>query len=311
MQQAHPGPGRACHFQRRWGLPTNPTKCSRNALTNFVSAVPRQAESHRVAAPSENVANYDWFVQCDFRTGRHVEKLTVVFSLRIATTVFAPALPSFLFFDILGLVGVIQRTTNSGIAAALFLLFLGELPMSAKPLVEYGQLPDDHPFFPVIGQVSAEWAQLEHSLDLIIWDLAAIGDKLGPCLTSQIFGATNRYRTIILLASQLGYDKPLIERIATLMNKTFDVQEKRNRIVHDAWYGEVGGDSTTQYRALPYRTKELGLIEIDHNSVRATIAEIKRRKEQIWELRNALLSAPTSLDRPRTPPPPELSGSGA
>ena len=32
-------------------------------------------------------------------------------------------------------------------------------------------LPDAHPFYALIGRVAAEWARLEHNLDLIIWDL--------------------------------------------------------------------------------------------------------------------------------------------
>jgi hypothetical protein len=76
----------------------------------------------------------------------------------------------------------------------------------------YTPLPADHPFYSVIGQVSSEWAHLEHALDLTLWDLGDIEPISGSCLTAQIMGVSARLRE--------------------LLQKSYGVTEKRNRIVH-------------------------------------------------------------------------------
>jgi hypothetical protein len=58
-------------------------------------------------------------------------------------------------------------------------------------------LPSDHRVYTLIGNVASEWSHLEHTLDLIIWDLAHIDAEKGACVTAQIIGATPRFRAII------------------------------------------------------------------------------------------------------------------
>jgi len=38
---------------------------------------------------------------------------------------------------------------------------------------------------------------LKHALDLIVWDLSSVAPERGACITAQMLGATNRYKTII------------------------------------------------------------------------------------------------------------------
>jgi hypothetical protein len=58
------------------------------------------------------------------------------------------------------------------------------------PLVQIP--PDDHPVYTLIGKVASKWSHLEHTLDLIIWDLAGIEPEKGACITAQMMGAANR-----------------------------------------------------------------------------------------------------------------------
>src|SRR3954462_14881620 len=55
------------------------------------------------------------------------------------------------------------------------------------------KLPDDHFFYNLVGRVASEWSYFEHTLDLIIWELAtwqtdALTDQIPACITAQIMG---------------------------------------------------------------------------------------------------------------------------
>jgi hypothetical protein len=50
--------------------------------------------------------------------------------------------------------------------------------------------------YKLIGRVAAEWSRLEHALDRIIWTLAGTLYLDGACITSQLLGATARYKVI-------------------------------------------------------------------------------------------------------------------
>jgi hypothetical protein len=70
---------------------------------------------------------------------------------------------------------------------------------SGKSAVEVA--PDNHPIYTLVGRAASAWAHLEHTLDLIIWDLIGLDPKRIACVTAQIIGATNRYRAIESLLS--------------------------------------------------------------------------------------------------------------
>jgi hypothetical protein len=104
---------------------------------------------------------------------------------------------------------------------------------SERPLPE-------HPIYSFVGQVASEWAHLEHILDLIIWDLAAIARQDGACITAQLMGVSPRYRTLIAQLTLRSKTQPQFSRFITkvnsLMGSSYDPQERRNRIIHDPWY---------------------------------------------------------------------------
>jgi hypothetical protein len=64
--------------------------------------------------------------------------------------------------------------------------------------------PPGHPIYALIGRAASAWAHLEHTLDLIIWDLLAIEQARAACATAQVIGATNRYKIIILACTRFG-----------------------------------------------------------------------------------------------------------
>src|SRR5437016_5591584 len=106
------------------------------------------------------------------------------------------------------------------------------------------------------------------TLDLLIWDLAEIPHPLGACITAQMLGATNRFQTLISLATAKGRDAKTIQKISELMRKTYDVQEQRNRIVHDPWYIEAESGEPGQFKAMPFRSGlAYGMRDIDEKDI--------------------------------------------
>jgi hypothetical protein len=63
----------------------------------------------------------------------------------------------------------------------------------------YGTLPENHPFYAIVGRVTSEMSHLEHVLDEIIWKLSGLNPALASCITFQLVGATPRFRAIIAL----------------------------------------------------------------------------------------------------------------
>ncbi len=150
-------------------------------------------------------------------------------------------------------------------------------------------LPESHPIYADIGRVAAQWAQLEHILDLTIWDLASIAPERGACITGQVMGARPRFQAIIALCMSCNLKKQIIDSTRELMNKTLNVGEDRNRMVHDAWYMELPSGKTFQFRTMPRKNPTYGLNEIDHSKLVELIARIKRRVDSAYKLRSDIL----------------------
>jgi hypothetical protein len=63
---------------------------------------------------------------------------------------------------------------------------LGTAIWSGKELPR--QPPKEHPIYALIGQVAAAWAQVDHLLDILIWQLADVDPQAGACITAEITG---------------------------------------------------------------------------------------------------------------------------
>ena len=156
-------------------------------------------------------------------------------------------------------------------------------------------LPDDHPFYPLIGRVTAEWAQLEHVLDLIIWDLTK-GDKTtNSCVTGQIMSHFPRFKAILALADHRGHDKKTLSGIRKLRDSMFSVSEKRNRYIHDTWILQTFGEGMSkvgQFKNYSGKNKTFGFSPISENDILDCIEEIKTKTKSISALRSKLLEKP-------------------
>ncbi len=161
--------------------------------------------------------------------------------------------------------------------------------------------PSEHAIYNLIGRVAAGWSNLEHELDRIIWLLLpAISPEAG-CVTSQLMGATPRYRTIIAQltlkqrqTSDSHFEK-FISRTNSLMQDTYQPQEQRNRIIHDAWYFDTLGDRAAQFRSWPAKDLRFGINPVDLADIETTLTKIDalhKKAEKLYTDIAAVIPAP-------------------
>jgi hypothetical protein len=147
------------------------------------------------------------------------------------------------------------------------------------------------PFYELIGRATSAWARLEHTLDLIIWDLVGAPSETIACITAQIIGATNRHKTIEALlkqrkSPQLG---KLVEKVDALKKRTYGPNEDRNRIIHDPWY--LYDTKTAQFRAMPPKDPRFGVCVVDINDINTFIETANKLSSRAAEIRNEILAA--------------------
>lgn len=152
-------------------------------------------------------------------------------------------------------------------------------------LTVFDQPPDNHPIYNLVGRVAAEWARLEHELDLIIWALAGIVPERGSCFTAQIIGHSNRCFTIIALATHNGISQEIIDRVEKLRNRIFGISERRNRIIHDPWYVDYQGSMTAQFKSMPKKELKYGITEVADAEINSVISIIRDRIDDCRKLR--------------------------
>jgi hypothetical protein len=144
----------------------------------------------------------------------------------------------------------------------------------------YVSPPPNHAIYNLIGRVAAGWSNLEHELDRIIWLLLPAVSPEAGCVTSQLMGATPRYRTIIAQltlkhrqTSDPDFEK-FISRTQRLMQETYEPQEQRNRIIHDAWYFDTSQDRAAQFRSWPAKDLRFGINPVDLTDIETTLTKI-------------------------------------
>jgi hypothetical protein len=167
---------------------------------------------------------------------------------------------------------------------------LGSIVGGDAKFTVHSELPTDHSFYALVGRVASEWAHLEHSLDIIIWRLTRLDEPIGAALTSQLMGPTPRYNAIGSLLAAHGLDK-LVEKITKLKNKTYDLADRRNRIIHDPWYLELMTAQASQFRAMPIKDPRFGFVDIEESQIDDLLKDIQTRRHEVTLFWNELLKA--------------------
>ncbi|MGH7080147.1 MAG: hypothetical protein ACREFU_18875 [Acetobacteraceae bacterium] len=174
---------------------------------------------------------------------------------------------------------------------------LGRLSLTGQTTTAVGvvPLPDAHPFYAVVGRIAAEWAQMEHAPDLIIWDLLGAPQDLGSCVTQQLSGYRSRFIAITALSSAHGLGKDLTDKITALQGRTQDLAVNRNRFVHGAWFMTQPEEDLAQFKSLTRRQRKFGIEAISDDDARQTINRIREKVEEITNLRAEISPARRAL----------------
>jgi hypothetical protein len=92
--------------------------------------------------------------------------------------------------------------------------------------------PPDHPIYPLSGQITMRWSNIEEFLDICIGTLADTDRAITACTTAQLMGHRPRCLAIKALARWRGL--PEIEKATgKLEDALFEASERRNRAIHD------------------------------------------------------------------------------
>lgn len=155
---------------------------------------------------------------------------------------------------------------------------------SVGAFIIHRRLPDDHPAYALIGRVTAEWAELEHILDLITWDLSGVGAAVASCITGQFTNFGQRVDAILALATHKGMPVRLLKRFERLKNNMHEIAKTRNRYVHDAWYVEDGTGDLAQFQSVRPKRGRYGMATISSNDIEDVISMIRDRQQTAKEL---------------------------
>jgi hypothetical protein len=192
---------------------------------------------------------------------------------------------------------IVASTATVGISFGAYAADHGSIQKPAK----------DHEIYSLVGRVASDWAHVEHTLDLIIWELARIKGDEGACITAQLTGVAPRCKTIIAQLTLFGRTSHVdtqsaIKRTTDIMNKSSGPGDKRNRIVHDPWYVYTQSNATAQFKAMPPKDLRYGIHPVDRNDIEAALKEIGEFSARVSALKieiSAMLE--TSRGKPRAP----------
>jgi len=153
------------------------------------------------------------------------------------------------------------------------------------------RLPDDHPYYALIGRVAAESAHLEHILDLTIWDILRDPHTMASCITGKLIGVGTRLEVIKSLADYQGISKDLITKYNKLGGEVSELNRKRNRYIHDAWFHFTDGvelSEVGQFKNYARETQKAGFDPISEKEIRDFLRKLRKSTETAVSLRTDL-----------------------
>lgn len=150
----------------------------------------------------------------------------------------------------------------------------GRASASATRKQMHGPLPAAHPYYSSVERLASEWRHLEHALDMVIWELAAVDQELGWCITNQLRGHWPRINAITALAAAKSADRTLIQDFEMLGSRLSKLDKRQNSFFDQLW--SSGRDSFSLNESLDL----IAMIDVE-------IIEV-------WQLRSRMRSAAAS-----------------
>lgn len=151
---------------------------------------------------------------------------------------------------------------------------------------------DEH--FSAIGKVADAWATLELNVNSAIWELMDVEQHVGACATAQIGSFVPKMRALISLAAYRGADAKSIKILNQFTTDGDALARQRNRIIHDAWFGQHGTRAPHQFVATADKKLDFGFKSVATVDVLELMTKIHRHVDFfIFTFRNVVGSLQT------------------
>jgi hypothetical protein len=174
-------------------------------------------------------------------------------------------------------------------------------------------------YFTQIGRATHAWSTLELIVDIIIWKVAEVQPMLGSCMTNRIPSIHGKFTTLVALLTLLEGSKPYVDALNKLSGNAFQLVERRNRVIHDAWSITDDLQVKKVTKAITGKTVELGFDDVDVEDIVKLTKDIGKTMRELHALHNKindwLSASPRRWLRPleeiKLAVPPETSGQGS
>ncbi len=133
---------------------------------------------------------------------------------------------------------------------------------------------DEH--FCAIGKVADAWATLEMNINTAIWKLMDVEQRVGACTTAQIGSFVARMRALISLAAYRGADEATIKILNRFSSDGDALARQRNRVLHDAWFGQHGTRAPHQFVATADKKLDFGFKPVPTADLTKLMEKIQR-----------------------------------
>jgi hypothetical protein len=174
-------------------------------------------------------------------------------------------------------------------------------PPPTEPQTAYTLIPEAH--WAAIARAIASWAELELLIDRGTWHLLGVDQALAACLTSQFNSVFARLDALSSLAEVRTISKPSIDALTKISGSLGDLNQTRNRLVHDARYVRENG-SVNRFRVTAKSLLRFELEQETPGDLLAFQAKVDAKRQEflaIWQkVRDEFESTPAQY-RLKTP----------
>lgn len=152
----------------------------------------------------------------------------------------------------------------------------------------FDPIADDDPLLSLIGRVAVAAARLEQELDVTIWAVMNVDAKVGACLTSLLVGPAMRIAALRNLFEQRSMSDAVRLMLKKLDGAVNNLGDKRNRILHDAWYSGDDGAGMRLHKT-SRSDRSFGLVEVGSAEMQATVEAFSAAISKTRELHAACM----------------------
>lgn len=152
----------------------------------------------------------------------------------------------------------------------------------------FSPLPDEHPCYSLVGQITAETARIELNLDHIIWEIAGVLQVVGACMTGQMVGMHPRYLALFQLADLAELPGKFLTEINKQKGYAGALADLRNRAVHDAWFVREGDGSPHQHKGRTKLDTRFGPHPVTVQMLQADLEKLRVHNQRVIKLQNEI-----------------------